>query len=165
LENDMNITERISRVKEQIGSIAILMTDKETCSLLAKCVKELDEIESNLPEADVVADVMRSLPSDEEIGKIVEQIAYKQLHEEQADDFLEKVWILKNFVKELSLNLPVSGSNDSFKAVKLVPEGWTVLTPMIKTLIGKVDYRHHVQSGLSEDMAKFMAQELNRYLR
>jgi hypothetical protein len=45
-----------------------------------------------------VTPVMRSLPSDEEIGKVVERIAYKQLHEDHGDDFLEKVWILKNFL-------------------------------------------------------------------
>jgi hypothetical protein len=42
--------------------------------------------------------LVRQLPHDEEIGRIVQEIAYKQHHEEQADDFLEKVWILKNWL-------------------------------------------------------------------
>lgn len=35
--------------------------------------------------------------TDEGIGEIVEKIAYHQLAEEQADDFIEKVWIVKDF--------------------------------------------------------------------
>lgn len=46
----------------------------------------------------IVSVVMRSLPTDEEISTIVGQIAYKQLAEEQAYDFVEKFWILKNFL-------------------------------------------------------------------
>lgn len=34
---------------------------------------------------------------DELIGDLVNEIAYKQHHVEQAEDFLEKVWIVKEF--------------------------------------------------------------------
>ena len=38
--------------------------------------------------------------SDEEIGILVNEIAYKQHHEEQSDDFLEKVWIVKKWIRD-----------------------------------------------------------------
>lgn len=38
--------------------------------------------------------------TDERFEEIVNIIAYKQLSEDQADDFIEKVWILKSFCEE-----------------------------------------------------------------
>lgn len=42
----------------------------------------------------------QSLPDDNEVGNIVDKIAYKQYHEDQADDFLEKVWMLKRKIEK-----------------------------------------------------------------
>ena len=36
--------------------------------------------------------------TDTEIGEIVQEIAYKQHHEEQADDYLEKIYILREWL-------------------------------------------------------------------
>lgn len=48
-DNNVNIKTRLREVKEKIGAIAILIADKEVSSLLAKCVQELDDIESKMP--------------------------------------------------------------------------------------------------------------------
>jgi hypothetical protein len=45
-------------------------------------------------------------PTDDDIGKIVQKIAYEQLHEEQCDDFIEKIWIVKNWLKALHILIP-----------------------------------------------------------
>lgn len=39
------------------------------------------------------------LISDENIGELVEEIAYKQHHEDQGDDFIEKVWKVKEWLQ------------------------------------------------------------------
>lgn len=44
--------------------------------------------------------VSKSLPTDEQLGGIVHKIAYTQQAEEQGDDFINKVWILKNFIEQ-----------------------------------------------------------------
>ena len=36
--------------------------------------------------------------SDEKIGELVNKIAYTQTAEDQADDFLNKVWMVKEFL-------------------------------------------------------------------
>jgi len=40
----------------------------------------------------------QNLPTDSQIEEMVNEIAYKQHHEEQADDFLEKLWIAKEHI-------------------------------------------------------------------
>ena len=47
-----------------------------------------------------IFDVSKMLPDDEQIGKIVHKIAYTQQGEEQEEDFVQKVWILKNFIEK-----------------------------------------------------------------
>ena len=39
--------------------------------------------------------------TDDEIGELVKGIAYTQHHEEQSEDFLEKVWIVKEWLQSL----------------------------------------------------------------
>jgi hypothetical protein len=40
------------------------------------------------------------LPDDDEVEDLVNEIAYKQYHGEQADDFLEKMWIVKKRIEK-----------------------------------------------------------------
>jgi hypothetical protein len=44
--------------------------------------------------------VSKSLPTDEQLGEIVHKIAYTQQAEDQGDDFVNKVWMLKNFIEQ-----------------------------------------------------------------
>lgn len=44
--------------------------------------------------------LLESIP-DNKIEGIVDKIAYSQLAEEQSDDFLEKIWILKDFLNTI----------------------------------------------------------------
>lgn len=39
--------------------------------------------------------------SDEDVGRLVKGIAYTQHHEEQSEDFIEKVWIVKEWLQDL----------------------------------------------------------------
>lgn len=61
---------------------------------------------TNLPLNDAVQqvldlfDVRQSLPDDDEVEDLVNEIAYKQHHGEQGDDFLEKMWIVKQKLKK-----------------------------------------------------------------
>lgn len=41
----------------------------------------------------------KELPDDDEIGNLVKKICYQQLAEEQSDDFIEKVWIVKEWMR------------------------------------------------------------------
>ena len=40
----------------------------------------------------------KAMIADEVIGEIVKEIAYNQKAEDQADDFIEKVWLLKEWL-------------------------------------------------------------------
>ena len=40
--------------------------------------------------------------NDDSIGQIVQRIAYTQLSEDQSDDFIEKVWLLKEWLQKLT---------------------------------------------------------------
>jgi hypothetical protein len=48
----------------------------------------------------------------------------------------------------------------SFEACYLVPHGWVVLTPWIKTLDG-CDYRHLMETRNDKAQAHHLAQQLN----
>ena len=62
-----------------------------------KSIVSTDISESNSSGCSVQP-MVRQLPSDTEIGEIVQEIAYKQHHEEQADDYLEKIYILREWL-------------------------------------------------------------------
>ena len=50
----------------------------------------------------------------------------------------------------------------TFEAIRLTPEGWTVLSPWVKALDGK-EYRQHCgEFGRDEVLAKYIAAQLNR---
>jgi len=57
--------------------------------------------------------------SDDEIGELVKDIAYTQHHEEQSEDFLEKVWIIKEWLQ----SLPKAEINKDNKKVRPLTEG------------------------------------------
>lgn len=47
-----------------------------------------------------ILQVSDSLPTDDELGEIVDKIAYTQQEKEQADDFVNKIWLLKYFIEK-----------------------------------------------------------------
>lgn len=56
-----------------------------------------------------------------------------------------------------------------FVATLIYPSGWTVLSPWIQTIDGYW-YRHHINelgygNKLNEEMARFLAEQLNKYVR
>ena len=57
--------------------------------------------------------------TDDEIGELVKNIAYTQHHEEQSEDFLEKVWIIKEWLQ----SLPKAEINKDNKKVRPLTEG------------------------------------------
>lgn len=69
----------------------------------------------------------------------------------------------------MSVENPIDPDDTRFVAVLIYPPGWTVLSPWIKTIDG-YRYRHHIGAfgygdKLSEDMARHLADELNKFVR
>ena len=54
-----------------------------------------DHVERELLEAEKELTKNVEQPDDGEIEDLVNEIVYKQHHEEEGDDFLEKMWIVK----------------------------------------------------------------------
>ena len=48
----------------------------------------------------------KAMIADEVIGEIVKEIAYNQKAEDQADDFIEKVWLLKEWLIKIEVCKP-----------------------------------------------------------
>jgi len=58
--------------------------------------------------------------------------------------------------------------NNKFIAIRLHPEGWVVLSPWIKTIDGKITYKHHISHYgdhyFAKEMAEHLANELNKFI-
>lgn len=52
-------------------------------------------------------------PTDEEVLRIVEKIAYHQLREDQSDDLLEKIYLLREFMKNTNARIINQNYNEN----------------------------------------------------
>lgn len=95
--------------------------------------------------SDVMVDFALSFSepvSDKDIGEIVNEIAYKQHCEEQADDFLEKIWKLKEWLRNTYAQKPQLTEAKVVeileKHINKIPDERVIVPSEIKTIAKEI---------------------------